>query len=232
MNQLSVSVMPVNKTTMTSREISELVGSRHDHVKTSVDRLAASGLISSPPLRDSYKDSTGRMATQYLVGKRDSYVIVAQLSPSFTAALVDRWQALEAQQAQALPQTYHAALLSLTEEVGKRIALEAQATIDAPKVEFAMAVRRMDGACKVGDFAKVIGFGRNNLFEKLRLDEILMADNMPYQRYIDRGFFVVIEQVPFIDRSGKAHPAFTTMVTGKGQVWLERKYRNIDNGQN
>jgi anti-repressor protein len=230
MNQLSVSVMPVNKTTMTSREISELVGSRHDHVKTSVDRLAASGLISSPPLRDSYKDSTGRMATQYLVGKRDSYVIVAQLSPSFTAALVDRWQALEAQQAQALPQTYHAALLSLTEEVGKRIALEAQATIDAPKVEFAMAVRRMDGACKVGDFAKVIGFGRNNLFEKLRLDEILMADNMPYQRYIDRGFFVVIEQVPFIDRSGKAHPAFTTMVTGKGQVWLERKYRNIDNG--
>jgi anti-repressor protein len=230
MNQLSVSVMPVNKTTMTSREISELVGSRHDHVKTSVDRLAASGLISSPPLRDSYKDSTGRVATQYLVGKRDSYVIVAQLSPSFTAALVDRWQALEAQQAQALPQTYHAALLSLTEEVGKRIALEAQATIDAPKVEFAMAVRRMDGACKVGDFAKVIGFGRNNLFEKLRLDEILMADNMPYQRYIDRGFFVVIEQVPFIDRSGKAHPAFTTMVTGKGQVWLERKYRNIDNG--
>jgi anti-repressor protein len=230
MNQLSVSVMPVNKTTMTSREISELVGSRHDHVKTSVDRLAASGLISSPPLRDSYKDSTGRMATQYLVGKRDSYVIVAQLSPSFTAALVDRWQALEAQQAQALPQTYHAALLSLTEEVGKRIALEAQATIDAPKVEFAMAVRRMDGACKVGDFAKVIGFGRNNLFEKLRLDEILMADNMPYQRYIDRGFFVVIEQVPFIDRSGKAHPAFTTMVTGKGQVWLERKYRNINNG--
>jgi anti-repressor protein len=230
MNQLSVSVMPENKTTMTSREISELVGSRHDHVKTSVDRLAASGLISSPPLRDSYKDSTGRVATQYLVGKRDSYVIVAQLSPSFTAALVDRWQALEAQQAQALPQTYHAALLSLTEEVGKRIALEAQATIDAPKVEFAMAVRRMDGACKVGDFAKVIGFGRNNLFEKLRLDEILMADNMPYQRYIDRGFFVVIEQVPFIDRSGKAHPAFTTMVTGKGQVWLERKYRNIDNG--
>jgi phage regulator Rha-like protein len=150
MNQLSVSVMPENKTTMTSREISELVGSRHDHVKTSVDRLAASGLISSPPLRDSYKDSTGRVATQYLVGKRDSYVIVAQLSPSFTAALVDRWQALEAQQAQALPQTYHAALLSLTEEVGKR--------------------------------------------------------------------------------SGKAHPAFTTMVTGKGQVWLERKYRNINNG--
>jgi hypothetical protein len=31
------------------------------------------------------------------VGKRDSYVIVAQLSPEFTARLVDRWQELEQQ---------------------------------------------------------------------------------------------------------------------------------------
>lgn len=27
----------------------------------------------------------------YLVGKRDSYVIVARLSPEFTGRLVDRW---------------------------------------------------------------------------------------------------------------------------------------------
>lgn len=33
----------------------------------------------------------------YLVGKRDSYVVVAQLSPEFTARLVDRWQELEEQ---------------------------------------------------------------------------------------------------------------------------------------
>ena len=37
-------------------------------------------------------------------GKRDSIVVVAQLSPEFTARLVDRWQELEAQVAKpALP---------------------------------------------------------------------------------------------------------------------------------
>ena len=30
----------------------------------------------------------------YQVGKRDSYIVVAQLSPEFTARLVDRWQEL------------------------------------------------------------------------------------------------------------------------------------------
>lgn len=36
--------------------------------------------------------------------KRDSYVVVAQLSPEFTADLVDRWQELENQLAGGVPQ--------------------------------------------------------------------------------------------------------------------------------
>jgi len=131
---------------------------------------------------------------------------------------------LKAKQVPALP-NYQEALRQLADSLDKNAQLENKITEDAPKVEFAMAVRRMDGACKVGDFAKVIGIGRNLLFAKLRLDQILMVDNIPYQKYIDSGYFVVIEQIPYVDHSGKAHPAFTTMVTGKGQVWLERKYR-------
>jgi phage antirepressor YoqD-like protein len=44
---------------------------------------------------------------------------------------------------------------------------------------------------------------------------------------INAEYFVVIEQTPYTDRDGKAHPTFTTMLTGKGQVWLERKYRKV-----
>ena len=33
---------------------------------------------------------------------------------------------------------------------------------------------------------------------------------------------------PYTDSDGKDHPAFTTHITGKGQVWLEKKYRNQD----
>ena len=38
--------------TMTSREIAELVDSRHDSVKRTIERLVAQGVIESPPLVD------------------------------------------------------------------------------------------------------------------------------------------------------------------------------------
>ena len=91
---------------MTSREIAELVGSRHDKVKQSIERLATEkenkpAVICLPPLGE-YLDSLGRPASEYIFsgeqGKRDSIVVVAQLSPEFTARLVDRWQELESQQ--------------------------------------------------------------------------------------------------------------------------------------
>ncbi|OEI82499.1 DNA-binding protein [Brucella sp. BO3] len=81
--------------TMTSLEIADVVNSRHDDVKRSIRRLAERGVIVQPPLADEQStDAMGRTrVTQvYRVGERDSYVIVAQLSPEFTARLVDYWQ--------------------------------------------------------------------------------------------------------------------------------------------
>lgn len=112
------------------------------------------------------------------------------------------------------------------DEVEQKQVLQEQAKMDAPKIEFAMAVRNMEGACSISDFAKTIGTGRNRLLKQLRGDMVLMKNNRPYQRYCDSALFVVIEQIPFTDSKGKSHPSFTTMVTGKGQVWLEKKYRD------
>lgn len=83
---------------MTSREISDLVDSRHDSVKRTIETLVKRGVIASPQTVE--KPTAGRTAIEYLFtgeqGKRDSIVVVAQLSPEFTARLVDRWQELEA----------------------------------------------------------------------------------------------------------------------------------------
>ncbi|MFS8375060.1 Rha family transcriptional regulator [Xanthomonas campestris] len=87
---------------ITSRDIAELIDSRHDNVKQSIERLVQRGVIVQPPLGDEPStDAMGRSRpTQVYVfagvqGKRDSIVVVAQLSPEFTAHLVDRWQELE-----------------------------------------------------------------------------------------------------------------------------------------
>jgi phage antirepressor YoqD-like protein len=123
--------------TMSSREIAELVESRHDNVKVAIERLVARGVISSPAMQE--KPTAGRSVIEYLVGKRDSYVIVAQLSPEFTARLVDRWQELEARGAAPADPLYalndpiqlRALLLGYDEKV---IALQSAFNDQAPKV--------------------------------------------------------------------------------------------------
>lgn len=82
--------------TMNSSEIADLVEARHDSVKRTIERLAERGAIQLPPLVE-VQNHLGQRVSVYSVIKRDSYVIVAQLSPEFTARLVDRWQELEQQ---------------------------------------------------------------------------------------------------------------------------------------
>lgn len=132
MNQL----MNNQEMTMSSRVISDLVQSRHGDVCRSIDRLIKSGVIHGYAPSPYTHEQNGQTYYEYFLCKRDTYIVVAQLSPQFTAALVDRWQELESQQKQKLPQTYAEALL----EAG-RLALEnekkaEQLRLAAPKVEF------------------------------------------------------------------------------------------------
>ncbi|AOK00373.1 phage antirepressor KilAC domain-containing protein [Burkholderia vietnamiensis] len=211
--------------TMSSREIADLVESRHDSVKRTVERLADRGVIDLPPLVE-YLDGLGRKAAEYQIGKRDSYVIVAQLSPEFTARLVDRWQELEqyaANASPAVPQTFADALRLAADQQEQIDAQRRQIEQQKPAVEFAHAVRNTADAISIGDMARVLGIGQNRLFRQLRADHLLMADNRPYQHYIDRGYFRMVESV-WIDAEKESHPTFKTLVTGRGQVYLQRRY--------
>lgn len=124
-----MNLITTNALTMSSQEIADLVASRHDSVKRAIERLAERGVIQLPPLVG-VKNHLGQTVEQYLFsgekGKRDSIVVVAQLSPEFTAALVDRWQKLEEQAASpTLPGNYIEALEHLlASKRSEQLALE------------------------------------------------------------------------------------------------------------
>lgn len=99
MNQLIVSN---NEATMSSREMAELTETRHDSVKRTIETLCDKGVIQRPQIVN-FNNINGVAGVEYLVCKRDSYIIVAQLSPVMTARLVDRWQELEGTQKQLSP---------------------------------------------------------------------------------------------------------------------------------
>ena len=61
--------------------------------------------------------------------------------------------------------------------------------------------------------------GQNKLFRILRDCKILMEDNTPYQRYINSGYFKVIEQ-RYSCGEGQAMSHYKTLITQRGLVFV------------
>ncbi|MBU9357497.1 phage antirepressor KilAC domain-containing protein [Burkholderia multivorans] len=229
--------------TMNSLQIAELVESRHDSVKRAIERLVEKSVIAVPPMVDMQIDGGNNRTytTRAYVfrgeqGKRDSIVVVAQLSPQFTARLVDRWQELEAQvikPAFQIPQTLCEALRMAADLEEQRAALalenEEKARLleeQKPHVEYAEALLASDETIDMAQMAQELtqaGFdiGRNNLFRLLRKEGILKSDNRPYREYAD---WFHVEARIFTGRSGQPHSTYTTLVTPRGEAALLRKY--------
>ena len=98
-----------------------------------------------------------------------------------------------------------------------------------PLVTFATHVTKTSDTVDMGEFAKIvakekINVGRNRLFTWLRDQGYLMANNVPYQRYINNGYFKVIE-VSKVTSYGKINVFPKTLVTGKGQIYLVERLR-------
>lgn len=79
---------------MTSLEIADLVGSRHDKVKQSIERLAKRGAIALPSMvkiENKQSNSPNRFTNVYYFegdqGKRDSIIVVTRLCKEFTPKL-------------------------------------------------------------------------------------------------------------------------------------------------
>lgn len=135
--------------TMSSKQIADVVDSRHDSVKRTIERLVEKAIISQPPLVDGEKSANGVIEKLYMVNERDSYVVVAQLCPEFTAKLVDYWQetknkyqtgSLDQRQEQALRLTKWAV------EAAKAYGFEGnQAFLSADK-----AVKQITGVSSLG----------------------------------------------------------------------------------
>lgn len=222
-------LLPNCKTlTMSSREIADLVGKRHDKVKQSIERLsiakrgADQAPIDLPPMGE-YLDSLGRPAAEYVFsgekGKRDSIIVVAQLSPEFTASLVDRWQELESKQAPSLPSSFAEALRLAADQAERIEQQAAQLVIAAPKVEFVDRYVENTGTMTFRQVAKLLKANERHLRQLLISGHVMYRLNgvmTPYQNHIDAGRFEV--KTGTSERNN--HAFAQTRFTPKGVQWI------------
>lgn len=140
-----------------------------------------------------------------------------------------------------LPQTYAEALRALADKAEEAERLEKQNILlisdnerMKPKEEFFDAVTDSKDAIDMKDTANAlhIGIGRNTLFKFLREQKILTENNRPYQQFIDRGYFRVIEQ-RYDKGYGETCVNIKTVVFQKGVDFIRKliksKYINSDN---
>ena len=99
-----------------------------------------------------------------------------------------------------------------------------------PAAEFAYQICSSKDAIDIGNCAKVLNrnIGRNNLFEFLRNRKILQQDNIPYQKYIDNGYFRVIE-TKYTIPSGETKISLKTLVLQKGVAYINKLLRDSEN---
>ena len=95
MNNLAI--LKQTAQTMSSREIAQLCQKPHDNVLKLIRSLIDGGIVKSTTPHQYMHPQNGQWYTEFLSDKRDSLVVVARLSPEFTAAVIDRWQELETQ---------------------------------------------------------------------------------------------------------------------------------------
>ena len=99
-----------------------------------------------------------------------------------------------------------------------------------PAAEFAYQICSSKDAIDIGNCAKVLNrnIGRNNLFEFLRNRKVLQQDNIPYQKYIDSGYFRVIE-TKYAIPSGETKISLKTLVLQKGVAYINKLLREKEN---
>ena len=80
----------------------------------------------------------------------------------------------------------------------------------------------------LGEAAKLLGVpqqGRNNLIKFLRRDGVLMEGNLPLQRYIDCGYFSVVQQ-DYFGPDGTPHVRPVTRVHAGGVEFIRQRMEN------
>lgn len=229
MNALAVpSTSPL---TMSSREIADLVESRHDSVKRSIERLRDQGVVSfTPSVETSHEGAGARPVEVYLVGKRDSYVVVAQLSPQFTARLVDRWQELEQRASNPVATLTRLDLLKLAiDSEEKRLALESEVKVLAPKAAALDRIATASGSTCITNAAKDLQMAPRSLFAWLSAHRWIYrrAGGKGWIAYQDRIQSGHLEhKVALVDRADGSEKAVEqVLVTPKGLTLLGRSIK-------
>lgn len=219
-------LMQIQNLTMSSREIADLLNSRHDSVKRTMERLSAKGVIQLTPSVE--VNHLMQNVSVYLVGKDDSYVTVAQLCPEFTKKLVERWQELEKNSVKcSLPDFSNPAeaARAWAKEFEEKQFAQLELQKAQPKISFVDRYVEADGTKSLREAAKALEIPEKQMIKMLVENNVLFRQSgvlLPKSRHHqDYKRFKVKEG------ESNGHAYQQTRVTAEGMLWLSKKFKDV-----
>ena len=222
----------------TSLQIAGVFEKRHDNILAKIDELPQDDFRALNFKETERKAKFGAVERneRYFLVSKDGMTLLAmsfngERFYKFKVAYINAFNVM----ADALrnkfkaPTNYREALEFALRQQEQIEALEAQRLANMPKLIFAEAVEASATSALIGDFVKTlcdseVRVGRNRVFKWLRDEKYLMNDNLPYQKWVEAGYFEVIPQIIVTPKGNKEK--FTTRITAKGQVALSAKIVN------
>ena len=207
-NKLSI----VTSQTMSSREISNLTGKMHPHVKRDIERMCSE--INHPNLDSSEYTHRGNVYNEYLLDRDMTLCLVSGYSAPLRMKIIQRWRELEEVQKPKIPQTLSEAL-QLAADQAKQLELQ------APKVAFVEKLVERNGLMNATQIAQKHGLSA------IRLNKILV-DLGVYSRTTKRGR---VFMQWFINKGygeiKQTEQGFSqALFTNAGEVWINEKLIN------
>ena len=214
--------------TVNARELHEFLENKQDFSNWIKARINKYGFIEDVDFTLILAKSTGgRPSTEYYISL-DMAKELSMVENNEKGRQARKYFIEREKQAIALstPKTFAEALRLAADQQEKIEEKERQLALQAPKVEFYDTVTDSKTAIYMSDVAKVIdcGIGRNKLFSLLRSKKVLDCVNRPYQKYVDRGYFRVVERSN-TDKNGNSHISITTLVYQKGVDYISKLVR-------
>ena len=214
--------------TMSSREIADLCGARHNDVITTIERLFSKGLLreSRKTLREYTSPNGGRPTMVYDLTKTDTMKVVSGYNDEVRSRIIDRWQELESSQSLALPNFTDPAEAAeaWAKEYREKQALAIELKAAEPKINFYDKVGDSNNlliASKIGQSFKTNPMSAvtlNKHLEKLDVYNMAIKSGRVFKQwFVDKGLGRMVQ-----NDNGYPQAKFTT----DGQQWITEMFTN------
>jgi len=239
MNEINLVQKRGGELLVSSVVIAENMDLLHDSILSTIEKYSNEFKELGSLLEQDFKEALNISNNKSLLKRRKAYLLnenqanflfslsrnnekIVRFKLSLTKAFSIMKEKLSQQKFQ-IPQTYSEALMLAAKQAEKLEQQEKMLLEQKPKVEFFDAVTNSKTAIDMAKVAKVFdkNIGRNKLFKFLRDNKILQRDNIPFQTYIDRGYFRVVE-VKYTKPDGSTHIDLKTLVYQKGVNYINK----------